>query len=112
DGFVFRVQVAYHREPQVLRESLTPEGLLVVRDNQAAQALELATVHGPLLTSTLHGVQQQHPCFGTVCRLAKRWLGAQLLADDLREDAADLLVGFLRFLRLLSSFDWRNSPLV
>ncbi|KAG7247042.1 hypothetical protein CRUP_024276, partial [Coryphaenoides rupestris] len=57
----------------------------------AAQALELATVHGPLLTSTLHGVQQQHPCFGTVCRLAKRWLGAQLLADDLREDAADLL---------------------
>ncbi|KAG7264322.1 hypothetical protein CRUP_009944 [Coryphaenoides rupestris] len=33
---------------------------------KAAQALELATVHGPLLTSTLHGVQQQHPCFGAL----------------------------------------------
>ncbi|KAK0147285.1 Nucleolar protein 6 [Merluccius polli] len=130
DGFAFRIHVAYHREPQVLRESLTPDGLLVVRDNEAAQALEVATVHRPLLTSTLHGIQQQHPCFGAVCRLAKRWLGAQLLSDDIREDAADLLVaslflhpapftppsspqvGFLRFLRLLSSFDWRNNPLV
>ncbi|XP_059910266.1 nucleolar protein 6 [Gadus macrocephalus] len=130
DGYAFRVHVAYHREPQVLRESVGPDGLLVVRDNEAAQALELATVHRPLLTSTLHGLQQQHPCFGAVCRLAKRWLGAQLLSDDIREDAADLLVaslflhpapftapsspqvGFLRFLRLLSSFDWRNNPLV
>ena len=55
DGYAFRVHVAYHREPQVLRESVGPDGLLVVRDNEAAQALELATVHRPLLTSTLHG---------------------------------------------------------
>ncbi|KAM4616374.1 nucleolar protein 6 [Polymixia lowei] len=130
DGFAFRIQVAYHREPQVLRESVTEDGLLVVRDNEEARALEMATIHRPLLTSTLHGLQQQHPCFGAVCRLAKRWLGAQLFIDDIREDTADLLVaslflqpapftppgspqvGFLRFLRLLSSFDWRNNPLV
>lgn len=130
DGLVFRIQVAYHREPQVLRESLNAEGLLVVRDNEEAQALEMATIHKPLLTSTLHGLQQQHACFGAVCRLAKRWLGAQLFSEDLTEDTADLLVaslflhpapftppgspqvGFLRFLHLLSSFDWRNNPLV
>ncbi|XP_077571803.1 nucleolar protein 6 [Stigmatopora nigra] len=130
DGFVFRIQVAYHREPQVLREKLSPEGLLVVRDNVEAQSLEMSTVHKPLLTSTLHGLQQQHPCFGAVCRLAKRWLGAQLFSEDITEDSADLLVaslflhsapftppcspqvGFLRFLHLLSSFDWRNNPLV
>nr|XP_061811481.1 nucleolar protein 6-like [Nerophis lumbriciformis] len=130
DGFVFRIQVAYHREPQVLRERLSPEGLLVVRDNEEAQSLEMSTVHKPLLTSTLHGLQQQHPCFGAVCRLAKRWLGAQLFSEDITEDTADLLVaslflhpapftppgspqvGFLRFLHLLSSFDWRNNPLV
>lgn len=40
-------------------------------------------------------LQQQHPCFGAVCRLAKRWLGAQLLSDDVTEDAADLLVASL-----------------
>lgn len=55
DGLVFRIQVAYHREPQVLRESVNADGLLVVRDNEEAQALEMATIHKPLLTSTLHG---------------------------------------------------------
>uniref|UniRef100_A0AAQ5XVI0 Nucleolar protein 6 n=1 Tax=Amphiprion ocellaris TaxID=80972 RepID=A0AAQ5XVI0_AMPOC len=108
DGLAFRIQVAYHREPQVLRESVNPEGLLVVRDNEEAQALEMATIHKPLLTSTLHGLQQQHPCFGAVCRLAKRWLGAQLFTPLLRFNH----VGFLRFLHLLSSFDWKNNPLV
>ncbi|MED6248043.1 hypothetical protein ATANTOWER_025024 [Ataeniobius toweri] len=130
DGLVFRIQVAYHREPQVLRESVNAEGLLVVRDNEEAQVLEMATIHKPLLTSTLHGLQQQHSCFGAVCRLAKRWLAAQLFSEDITEDTSDLLVaslflhpapfsppsspqvGFLRFLRLLSAFDWRNNPLV
>ena len=37
-------------------------------------------------------LQQQHPCFGAACRLAKRWLGAQLFSDDMTEDTADLLV--------------------
>lgn len=55
DGLVFRIQVAYHREPQVLRESVNAEGMLIVRDNEEAQALEMSTVHKPLLTSMLHG---------------------------------------------------------
>lgn len=52
---MFRIQVAYHREPQVLRESVNADGLLVVRDSEEAQALEMASIHKPLLTSTLHG---------------------------------------------------------
>lgn len=55
DGLAFRVEVAYHREPHILRESLTPEGMLIYRDNAEAQALELETQHKPFLTSTLHG---------------------------------------------------------
>lgn len=55
DGLAFRIQVAYHREPQILRESLTPEGMLIYRDNAEAQALELETQHKPFLNSTLHG---------------------------------------------------------
>ncbi|XP_028852070.1 nucleolar protein 6 [Denticeps clupeoides] len=130
DGLVFRIELAYHREPLVLRELISPEGLQQQRDNAEARALELEIQHKPLLTSTLHGLQQQQPCFGTVCRLAKRWLAAQLFSADLSEEAADLLVaslflqpapftspcspqvGFLRFLHLLSTFDWKNSPLV
>nr|XP_015217491.1 PREDICTED: nucleolar protein 6 [Lepisosteus oculatus] len=130
DGLVFRVQVAYHREPQVLRETVSPEGMLRYRDNAEAQRLELETLHRPYLTGMLHGLQQQHLAFGAACRLAKRWLGAQLFLGELSEDAADLLVasvflrpaphtppgspqvGFLRFLYMLSTFDWKNSPLV
>ncbi|XP_065110286.1 nucleolar protein 6 [Paramisgurnus dabryanus] len=130
DGLAFRIQVAYHREPQILREMQTPEGMLIYRDNLEAQTLELETHHKPFLTSTLHGLQLQHACFGAVCRLCKRWLASQLLLEDIREEAADLLVsslflhsapftppcspqvGFLRFLHLLSTFDWKNNPLI
>ena len=40
-------------------------------------------------------LQQEHPSFGAVCRLVKRWLGAQLFSEDITEDAADLLVASL-----------------
>lgn len=40
-------------------------------------------------------LQQQQPCFSAVCRLAKRWLAAQLFSGDIVEEAADLLVASL-----------------
>lgn len=40
----------------MLRESVTAEGMLIVRDNEEARALEMATGHKPLLTSMLHGL--------------------------------------------------------
>ncbi|KAM4706920.1 nucleolar protein 6 isoform 2-T2 [Discoglossus pictus] len=130
DGFVFRVQVAYHRELQYMKEFVTPEGMLKYQDTQESLHLELETVHLPHLTSTLHGLHQQHPAFGGTSRLAKRWISAQLLGDYFSEECVDLLVahlflhsapfttpsspqvGLLRFLYLLSTFDWKNSPLI
>uniref|UniRef100_A0A8C8S5Z8 Nucleolar protein 6 n=1 Tax=Pelusios castaneus TaxID=367368 RepID=A0A8C8S5Z8_9SAUR len=130
DGYVFRLQVAYHREPQILREVVTPEGMLKYRDTEDSQQLELETLHLPHLTSCLHGLQQQYPAFSGTSRLAKRWVRAQLLSDSLSEECVDLLaaflflhpapftppsspqVGFLRFLHLLAAFDWKNSPLI
>ncbi|XP_015283672.1 PREDICTED: nucleolar protein 6 [Gekko japonicus] len=130
DGYVFRLRVAYHREPQILKEVVTPEGMLKYQDTEESLRLELETLHLPFLTSTLHGLQQQHPAFGSTCRLAKRWVSAQMLNDSLSEECVDLLVaslflcpapymapsspqvGFLHFLRLLATFDWKNSPLI
>ncbi|XP_061469328.1 nucleolar protein 6 isoform X2 [Rhineura floridana] len=130
DGYVFRLQVAYHREPQILKEVVTPTGMLTHQDTKESQRLEMETLHLPFLTSSLHGLQQQHPAFSGCCRLAKRWISAQLLSDSLSEECVDLLVaslflcpapftapsspqvGFLRFLLLLSTFDWKNSPLI
>ncbi|XP_075696499.1 nucleolar protein 6 isoform X2 [Rhinoderma darwinii] len=130
DGFVFRLEVAYHREPQVMKEVLTPDGMLKSRDTEESLQLELETIHRTHLTSTLHGLHQQLPAFGGTSRLAKRWISAQLLARCITEDCVDLLVaylflhpapftapsspqvGFLRFLNLMASYDWKNSPLV
>uniref|UniRef100_G3SVB9 Nucleolar protein 6 n=1 Tax=Loxodonta africana TaxID=9785 RepID=G3SVB9_LOXAF len=130
DGFVFRVRVAYQREPQILREMRSPEGMISLRDTPASLRLERDTKQLPLLTSALHGLQQQHPAFSGVARLAKRWVRAQLLGEGFSNESLDLVaaalflqpepffppsspqVGFLRFLYLVSTFDWKNSPLI
>nr|XP_012318628.1 nucleolar protein 6 isoform X2 [Aotus nancymaae] len=130
DGFVFRIRVAYHREPQILREVQSPEGLNSLRDTPASLCLERDTRQLPLLTSVLHGLQQQHPAFSGVARLAKRWVRAQLLGEGFTDESLDLVaaalflhpepftppsspqVGFLRFLLLVSTFDWKNNPLI
>lgn len=55
DGFVFRIQVAYQREPQILKEVRSPEGMVSLRDTPASLRLERDTKLLPLLTSALHG---------------------------------------------------------
>ncbi|XP_027625610.1 nucleolar protein 6 isoform X2 [Tupaia chinensis] len=130
DGFVFRIRVAYQREPQILKETRSPEGMISLKDTPASLRLERDTRQLPLLTSALHGLQQQHPAFSSVARLAKRWVRAQLLGEELTDESLDLVaaalflhpepftppsspqVGFLRFLFLVSTFDWKNNPLV
>ncbi|XP_069482963.1 nucleolar protein 6 [Ambystoma mexicanum] len=130
DGFVFRIQVAYHREPHFMKELVTPDGMLKYRDTEESRKLEMETLHLPYLTSTVHGLQQQHPAFSSTSRLVKRWISAQLLSDSISDESMDLLVaflflhpapftppsspqvGFIRFLRLLTTFDWKNEPLI
>nr|XP_017509913.2 nucleolar protein 6 isoform X2 [Manis javanica] len=130
DGFVFRIRVAYQREPQILREMRSPEGMISLRDTPTSLCLEKDTRQLPLLTSALHGLQQQHSAFSGVARLAKRWVRAQLLGDGFTDESLDLVaaalflhpepftppsspqVGFLRFLFLVSTFDWKNNPLI
>ncbi|XP_069819373.1 nucleolar protein 6 [Dendropsophus ebraccatus] len=130
DGYVFRLQVAYHREPQFMKEFIAPDKMLKSCDTEESLRLELETIHLPHLTSTLHGLHQQLPAFGGTSRLAKRWISSQLLTDCISDECVDLLVaylflhpmpftapsspqvGFLRFLTLLASHDWRNSPLI
>ncbi|XP_038078124.1 nucleolar protein 6-like [Patiria miniata] len=130
EGYVFRVEVAHRREIGLLKETYTPDGMKVLRDNQQSLELERRTVMLPRLTSTLHGIQQQHASFSGTVRLAKRWVCAQLLSNHVPEETIDLLVaylflqpaphivpgsplvGFLRFLHLLSSHDWQSAPVI
>lgn len=52
---MFRIRVAYQREPQILKETRSPEGMVSLRDTPASLRLERDTRQLPLLTSALHG---------------------------------------------------------
>ncbi|XP_077218080.1 nucleolar protein isoform X2 [Tasmannia lanceolata] len=81
-------------------------------------------------SSMVNGLQGRYPTYGSVVRLAKRWVTSHLFSSFLAEEAIELLVaylflkpfpfyapcsritGFLRFLELLSSHDWTFFPLI
>ncbi|OWF47935.1 nucleolar protein 6-like [Mizuhopecten yessoensis] len=130
NNYIFRVELAYTREIALIKSHRTPEGMMKMRDTSESIQLEKEIVALPKLTSTLHGVQQQHNTFSGAVRLAKRWVSSQLLVDHIRDEALELmvaqlyiapnpfsvpnspLVGFLRFLHLLSHHDWSRTPLL
>lgn len=129
DGFVFRVKIMHYREMVLLQKSDISQESKTDHEKKAKE-LERELTHLPLLTSTLHGIQQQFSGYSGTVRLAKRWVSAQLLCDHMTEECIELLVaslflspapfapprspfiGFLRFLHLLSSTDWQTTPIV
>ncbi|KAJ8304133.1 hypothetical protein KUTeg_017716 [Tegillarca granosa] len=139
DNYVFRIELAYLREIALLKMIKTADGMLKMRDTEESLKLEKEIVALPKLTSTLHGVQQQNNTYSAAVRLAKRWISSHMLCDYLTDEAVELmmahvylhpqpyntphsvlvgfllrspLVGFLRFLYLLSHHDWKLSPLM
>ena len=81
-------------------------------------------------TYSISSIHQQYPSYSSAVRLAKRWISAQMLLSFLQEEAVELIVahlylhpapynvtaspqtGFLRFLKLLTSHDWKTVPLI
>lgn len=78
-----------------------------------------------------HRLYSQQPSFGPACRLAKRWLSAQLLDDThVSEVVIELLmasiylmpepyklaqmpqVAFLRFLEVVARSHWNTDPVI
>ena len=54
DGYLFRLRVAYPREPAILR---------LRKQTEAAERLERATAQLPRLTSALAALQRQYPAY-------------------------------------------------
>ncbi|WAQ98963.1 NOL6-like protein [Mya arenaria] len=121
DNYVFRLVLAYTREISLLKSVYSSDGKLMKRDTEEALKLERETIALPRLTSILHG---------TTVRFAKRWVCGHMLGDHIHPMALELvvaslylspapytpprsgLVGFLRFLDFLTTFDWKSSPLL
>ncbi|KZV53865.1 nucleolar protein 6 [Dorcoceras hygrometricum] len=122
-GYSFRLKILHERGLSLVNRKSGAQKKLVMSSDKK---LFLRSQH----SSMLNGLQGRFPVYGQVVRLAKRWVSAHLFSNALTEETIELLVaylflkplpfrppcsritGFLRFLRLLSQYDWSFSPLI
>ncbi|XP_050281342.1 uncharacterized protein LOC126722227 isoform X3 [Quercus robur] len=123
-GYVFRLKIWHERGLSLLK-----------REDGSDQFKWVSSIDKELFvrsqhSSMINGLQGRYPLYGPVVRIAKRWIASHLFSSCLVEEAVELLVahlflkplpfnapcsritGFLRFLRLLSEYDWTFSALV
>ncbi|KAL5557295.1 hypothetical protein UlMin_039531 [Ulmus minor] len=123
-GYAFRLKIWHERGLSLLRREIGSGQVKKVFSED--KELFFRSQH----SSMINGLQGRYPIYGPVVRLAKRWIASHLFSSCLVEEAIELLVahlflkplpyeapysritGFLRFLRLLSDYDWTFSPLI
>lgn len=123
-GYAFRLKILHERGLTLLKGQVGSDYAKWVSSIDK----ELF-IHGQH-SSMINGLQGCFPTYGPVVRLAKRWVASHLFSSRLVDEAVELLVahlflkplpycapcsrisGFLRFLRLLSEYDWEVYPLV
>ncbi|KAG6402464.1 hypothetical protein SASPL_134658 [Salvia splendens] len=121
-GYAFRLKILHERGLSLVKKL----GGQTKHVLSADKKLFLRSQH----SSMIDGLRGRYPIYGPIVRLAKRWVSAHLFSNSLPEEAIELLVahlflkplpfrppcsritGFLRFLRLLSEYDWSFSPLI
>lgn len=120
-GYCFRIIVRADPEIHMLQRLVTPSPAAKQLLKDLTQRHLLASRHH----STIHAVHTLHPSAAPVVRLARRWAASHLLSGHLTTEMIELLVasvysddsvfvqppatvpaGFLRFLRLLATYDW------
>ncbi|KAL6551884.1 hypothetical protein OROGR_008038 [Orobanche gracilis] len=122
-GYAFRLKILHER------------GLSLVRRQDGAKMKRILTSDKKLFlrgqhSSMINGLRGRYPIYAHVVRLAKRWVSSHLFSSTISEEAIELLVahlflkplpfrlpcsritGFLRFLRLLSEYDWSFCPFI
>ncbi|KAM0970433.1 hypothetical protein FF1_018515 [Malus domestica] len=123
-GYAFRLKIWHERGPTLLRQETGNDQVKHVYNTD--RELYFRSQH----SSMINGLQGFYAAYGPVVRLAKQCVASHLFSACLREEAIELLVayvflkplpfsapcsritGFLRFLRLLSDYDWNFSALV
>lgn len=91
-GFAFRMSIAYDRDPTLLKSAaLLPALRPPSIPRHLAADVALRSLHAGLMLS----LQGHHPIFAPIARLAKRWVGAHMLAPILCAEAVELLVASL-----------------
>ncbi|KAF3441314.1 hypothetical protein FNV43_RR15227 [Rhamnella rubrinervis] len=123
-GYAFRLKILHERGLNLLRKE--NENYQVKRVSSTDKELFFRSQHSGMI----NGLQGRYPIYSPVVRLAKRWIASHMFSTCLVEEAIELLVafiflkplpynapssrltGFLRFLELLSDYNWTFSPLI
>ncbi|RLN30373.1 nucleolar protein 6 isoform X2 [Panicum miliaceum] len=122
-GYSFLLKI-FHERGLVLQKQAGDDNI------QTALSQDKVLFQRSQHSSMINGLHGRYQMYGPVVRLAKRWISAHLFSSFISEEAVELVVaylflkpfpfhapssrvaGFLRFLRLLSSFDWTFSPMI
>ncbi|EGC33351.1 hypothetical protein DICPUDRAFT_154593 [Dictyostelium purpureum] len=127
DGFVFRLISYYPKEMEFMREQWKVEGL------PELESLQRNSIHHTFIQS-LHTT---YSSYGPTTRIALRWIHSHLFSDFIDQQSVELLVGslykgierddgsmdstnvpktplmgFLRFLFLLYTYNFEEQPLI
>ncbi|PKA50392.1 hypothetical protein AXF42_Ash013481 [Apostasia shenzhenica] len=123
-GYAFNLKILHEKSLYLPRSQDGNQKIKV--ESYGDKKLFLQSQHSSMINA-LYG---RYPTYGSVVRLAKRWVSSHLFSSSIAEEAIELLVaylflrpfpfhtpcsritGFLRFLRLLSNYDWNFSPLI
>lgn len=130
---LFRLKIVHPKEVALAKEEISASNNLtkLYRTNEHSLRLEFDGTILPKLTSALHGLHHQFPCFGPTVAIAKRWLYSQMIDTFLWPDECTELIvaemilknipttpalqpqtGFIRFLHQLANFNPETEMVV
>jgi U3 small nucleolar RNA-associated protein 22 len=135
-GYTFRVRIQHdpnHREATLLERILKNKALSHGDRTKCEKALKCyqnTFMRGTAHAQALHALRGKYYFLPNTIRLVKRWIAAHMLSPQISSRAIELIVcyifchphpwsspasaevGFLRTLKLLSTWDWRKEPLI
>ncbi|CAG8467956.1 10809_t:CDS:10 [Acaulospora colombiana] len=132
-GFAFRCRIYYEREISMLKRVIEDKVSSPKKKEVFKNALEVDKrlfIDLPLHSSQIQTLCNKYPSLSLTIRLAKRWFMVHLLEAHVDEEFIEVLcafvylepqpwsrpatgfVGFLRVLNIISTWDWKNEPMI
>lgn len=132
-GITFRLRVHHDREQTLLERQLRKVSLDPRHRHLTSMALSTYKrdfLQLPLHADSMRTLCTSFPFLSPTVRLMKKWCNGHLLTTHVSEELLEILVvrtfvqpypwrapasvmaGFLRTLRFISAWDWRNEPLI
>ncbi|KAG0148906.1 hypothetical protein CROQUDRAFT_371363 [Cronartium quercuum f. sp. fusiforme G11] len=136
-GYCFVLSVCYEREEMLFEKALSDCKARNKLDGETDMILEALTSYRRKFVKlrrhhdAIAALQTRFPSFSYTVRIIKRWFASHLLSSQISTEMVELLAsavylttqndqlppatgssGFLRFLKLMKEWEWREKPLL